>query len=375
MALKLRSEVPKEQTWNAESVYTDPQAWERDYRVVESHIAKLGAFEGKLTSAETLLDFLLYVDSLRSDCDKLRVYATLNYSVDMSDEAAATRYSQMIDLYGKLSEAMSFIKPELLALDPQEIEGWLEHPQLAEYQHSFEELQRTRKHTLSPELESILGSLPSLFSGVPLANQALANSELDFGSAADSEGAEHTISQSSIRGLLSSPDRILRQNTYELYADAHIKVQKTLGTLLSTGVKQTVFIAKTRHYDSPLHMALTQQNLPLDVFTSLIDTFKANLPTWHRYWRAKRKALGVDKLRPHDVHAPLVVQPKVNFQQSCDWLAQAMAPLGKLYVSTMMKGLSEQRWVDWSVNRGQTHGRVFDQGGGDTSLYFDELYA
>lgn len=168
--------------------------------------------------------------------------------------------------------------------------------------------------------------------------------------------ATNTPSQSSIRGLLTNPERILRQNAYERYADAHIKVQKTLGTLLSTGVKQTVFIAKTRHYESPLHMALAQQNLPLDVFSSLIETFKANLPTWHRYWRAKRKALGVDKLHAYDVHAPLVAQPEVSFEQSCDYLAQALAPLGKLYVTTMMKGLTEERWVDWSVNEGKRMG-------------------
>ena len=351
-----RSAVPKEQTWNAESVYAESADWDRDYRVVNEHIAKLEAFRGKLNKPDTLLDFLLYLDSLRSDFDKVRVYAVMGSAVDTNDEAAAERYTQLFDLFGRLGEALSFVKPELLALDKEELETWLASPQLGDYRHYFDDLERFREHTRSPELERVLGSLSGIFSGVPLANQTLANSELDFGSALDSEGEEHVISQSSIRGLLTSPDRTLRQNAYERYADAHINVQKTLATLLGTGIKQTVFLAKTRHYESPLQMSMQQQNPPLDVFSTLIDTFKANLPTWHRYWRAKRKALAVDKLQAHDVHAPLIPQPSVSFEQSCDWLAEALEPLGKLYINTMTRGLTEQRWVDWSVNQGKRMG-------------------
>ena len=355
--LPARAEVPLEETYNAESVYASPKDWERDYTVVQQHTEKLARFEGKLaSSAELLLDFLLYLDSLRTDFDRLRIYAAMNYAVDAGDEDAGTQYAKLMNLSGQLNEATAFVKPELLQVEPLTLGKWLEHPQLSEYRHYFDELERSRPHVRSEEVETLLGGLSSIFAGVPIANSTLANSELDFGNATDSDGQAHPISQSTIRGLLASPDRSLRQSAYENYADAHLNVKKTAGNLLATGIKQTVFTTKARRYDSALHMALVDKNIPLDVFHTLIDTFKENLPTWHRYWRAKRKALGVTTLRPFDVHAPLVKQPEVSYEQSCAWLAEAMAPLGKRYVGTMNKGLLEQRWVDRSINQGKRMG-------------------
>ena len=52
-------------------------------------------------------------------------------------------------------------------------------------------------------------------------------------------------------------------------------------------------------------MALAEHNTPVEVFHNLIATFQKNLPTWHRYWRVRRKALGVDILQPYDIWAPL----------------------------------------------------------------------
>jgi oligoendopeptidase F len=34
-------------------------------------------------------------------------------------------------------------------------------------------------------------------------------------------------------------------------------------------------------------------------------TFQRNLPTWHRYWRLRRRVLGVETLHEYDIKAPL----------------------------------------------------------------------
>lgn len=60
-------------------------------------------------------------------------------------------------------------------------------------------------------------------------------------------------------------------------------------------------MARARRYASPLHVALEPENLPPEVFHNLIATFRANLPIWHRYWRAKRRALDLESFTPHDI--------------------------------------------------------------------------
>jgi oligoendopeptidase F len=34
------------------------------------------------------------------------------------------------------------------------------------------------------------------------------------------------------------------------------------------------------------------------MFHNLLDIFKKNLPLWHRYWKIRRRALGLKTLHP-----------------------------------------------------------------------------
>lgn len=157
--------------------------------------------------------------------------------------------------------------------------------------------------------------------------------------------------------MLTSPDRTLRESAYNTYADAHLAVQNTVATILSAGIKQNVFLAEVRRYPSALAAALQPEGIPESVFYTLLDTFRANLPTWHRYWRARKKLLGLERLEPHDVSAPLAAtSPQITFEQSVGWLAEALAPLGSEYTEALRRGSLEQRWVDRAPNRGKRMG-------------------
>ena len=57
------------------------------------------------------------------------------------------------------------------------------------------------------------------------------------------------------------------------------------------GELQPMVLAEARGYDSVLELMLSPTNLPLEVFHNLIETFKAHLPTWHRYWDIKARIL------------------------------------------------------------------------------------
>ena len=104
-------------------------------------------------------------------------------------------------------------------------------------------------------------------------------------------------------------------------------------------------------------MALFKDAIPVEVFSNLIDTFQQYLPIWHRYWAVRRKALGVDRLHPYDVWAPLTAQPpRIDYAEAVDWICQGMAPLGEEYVRILRKGCLEDRWIDVYPNQGKGSG-------------------
>ena len=111
---------------------------------------------------------------------------------------------------------------------------------------------------------------------------------------------------------------------------------------------------KSLNFNSSLESTLFNGDVPVSMFNNLLNIFQKNLPMWHKYWRIRRKALGVKVLHPYDVWAPLNTKKhKVPFETAVDWICEGLAPMGDEYVNTMRKGCLEDRWVDWSPNAGK----------------------
>src|SRR5262249_38413137 len=212
-------------------------------------------------------------------------------------------------------------------------------------------------HVRSAEVEELLGQARDPFSGASGIHGILTDADLRFAPAHTATGDSIELAQGNVVALLTSPDREVRRTAWEGYADAHLAMQNTMAACLATGVKQDVFIARARRYPSSLEASLSANTIPVEVFHNLIATYRRNLPTWHRYWDLRRRALGLDKLYAYDVKAPLTDKmPDVPFAQSIDWICAGMQPLGDEYVTVMRRGLTEQRWVDVYPNRGKRMG-------------------
>src|SRR5574341_1210988 len=205
------------------------------------------------------------------------------------------------------------------------------------------------------------------FSGTFQTYRELVNADMKFPDALDSAGSPHPVAQAIVPPIgIDSRDRTLRRSAWESFCDQHRALENTLASNLITSVKQAVFQARVRGFGSVLESRLAPANLPLEVFHTLIDTFKANLPVWHRYWAAKSKALGVNKMAPYDIWASLLDDaPRVTYPQAIEWICAGLEPLGDEYVSILRRGALEERWVDYAQNEGRSQG-AFSSGAYDT---------
>jgi oligoendopeptidase F len=130
-----------------------------------------------------------------------------------------------------------------------------------------------------------------------------------------------------------------------------------------------------RRFENSLQAATYANNVPESVFHNLIAVFKENLSTWHRYWRVRRRALGVDSLHVYDIKAPLTeAVPRVSYAQAVAWIAAGMAPLGEEYVSVLRQGCTSDRWIDRARNKGKAEG-AYSSGSYDTAPLILMSYA
>jgi len=357
--LPTRDQIPERHRWNAESVFPSLEAWRSELQACQQDIVAFAENQGRLADGPAALaDALEAMQALVQRAGKVVVYASINYSVDLTDQEAAKIAGEARSLNAQVIAGISFVRPELLDLGERMLNEWMENePRLSIYQHYLDDLLRRQDHVRSADVEEVLGLLADPFGGVSSAARVLMAADVQFAPALSSTGEQLPVSQGTLNKILASPDRQARQSAWEHYTDQYLSHKNTLATTLSTSVKQNVFHTRVRGFESSLEATLFEHNIPTEVFHNLISTFKANLPTWHRYWDIRRRALGVETLHPYDIWAPLSEGgPQIPFEQAVDWICEGMAPLGDEYVAAMRQGCLQDRWVDVCPNVGKTGG-------------------
>jgi oligoendopeptidase F len=353
-----RSQIDPRFTWNATNVFASDEAWETEAKALEQSLPEMKHYQGRLAEgAALLLQALQMVDSLLHRANKLELYAGMSHSVETTDQAAAAMVSRAQSIKGQTLATVAFIMPEIVALGYDRIQPWLaEEEALAVYRHYLDNLFRLQAHIRSVEVEEVLGMLADPFAGVAHTESMLTDADFNFKPALDSDGRELDLTQSSIDDHMANPDREVRRTAWEHYCDTYLAFKNTLASNLVTSIKQNVLLSRARRHPSSLQAALSSDNIPPEVFYNLLDVFRRNLPTWHRYWRVRRQALGVASLHPYDIWAPLVEKVELPYEQTVDWICQGMAPLGEEYAAVMARGLRQERWVDVFPNQGKRAG-------------------
>lgn len=354
-----RSKVKKEQTWNAESVFPAPEAFDQEVNQLVESLAEVRKFQGHLgENPDTFLSAMDVIEEISKRATKVRVYASMSSAVDATDQQAAAMSGKATSALAQVSAATSFVEPELLAIGEDKLRGWLaDDPRMQLYEHYFNDLFRKQTHVRSAEVEELLGMLRDPFNSTSNIAGMLANADFKFKPARDSEKKKVKLTQSTYNAILGGADRKARRTAWENYSDKYLEFKNTLASALATSIKQNVFNMKARNFESSLEATLFNGDVPVEMLHNLLDIFKKKLPLWHRYWKIRRKALGVKTLHPYDVWAPLTTRKhKVPFAKAVEWICEGLAPMGDEYVSVMRKGCLQDRWVDWSPNAGKRQG-------------------
>ncbi len=381
-SLPARADVDKRSTWDAESVFPQESGWEQAVETILSSLPDLAEFEGHLEEGpDTLADWFDASERAHRLMAKVVVYTSMSYSVDVGDQDAAARSDRARSVAAQLGAAAAFAVPEMLAIGLPKLRQWVaKTSRLSHLGHYFDRLEKLQKRIRSAEVEELLTQVSDPLATALSVHSVLANTDLVFAPAVGADGELHEVAQGTIAALLTNPDRELRRTAFESYADQHLAMRHAMAASLAGGVKRDVFFARARGYKSSLEAALEPSHIPVEVFHNVVRTFRDNVGTWHRYWRIRREALGVQVLRPYDTRAQLSPQVfRVPYQQAVDWIAEGVAPLGEEYVRVMRKGATEDRWVDIYPNKGKRMG-AFSTGAMDTRpfifmSYNDDIYS
>ncbi len=355
--LLVRNDVPVHETWALEHLFATSADFDAAQRSLAADVAAFAAHRGALVrDAATLAASLERYGDLIARLERLRLYATLPATADRGNAQARAAAGRFRSVAAEWVSALAFVDAELLAAPAAAFAAWLADPGFARHRPFLERLAHRRPHVRSAEVEDVLAAATATFDAYEEARDTLVEGDVDFGAVAAPDGPR-PVAPASVRALLGDPDRAVRQAAFVNWADGHLSVSDTLADLYNARVRRTAFEARVRGYASAEAAALAAFHVEPEVLDATLEAFTRRLPVWHRYWAARRRLLGVDRLEAWDVFAPYPVAPvPVPVDRAVDWIVASAAPLGEDVVATLARGLRDERWVDLRPNVGKRLG-------------------
>ena len=352
-----RDEQKLENTWDLTTIFESDEAFDKEYKAIESLLGDEEKFMGNISSVEKLAEALETQRDVLDRVAKLFVYAHLKHDQDTSNDTYSALESRARSLAVKFSSAWSFLTPEILKLDEETLKTFIQDDRLKEFKFDLENLNNKRPHILSDKEEKLLAQAGEVMSTPSSVYGMFNNADLEFDPAVDSEGKEHALTHGTYIDLLKSPDRELRKSAYENLYSKYGEFKNTLSQTLSGEVDTHVLNANVRGYDSSRHQAMENNHIPESVYDQLVDTVNDNLHLMHRYMELRKKVLKLDKLKMYDIYTPLIgdVDFEVTYDEAKDWLEKGLSPMGGDYLSILKEGLNN-RWVDIYENKGKRSG-------------------
>ena len=351
---RLRSQMDPAFCWDLTHIFESEGAWEQALEEAAAQVASIPALAGTL--GRSAADLMVGLDKFYAAARKAElvyVYAMLNSAGDNGDAHAQDMEARAMRLFVEFSTAAAFLSPEILSIDPAELEKWMAEPELAEYRHILEEICRARSHTLSEAEERLLAMLGDAAQTPSNAFSMFESVDMRF----PALSGDRPLTHAQFGNYRESRDIDTRREAFEKYFGEYAKYINTLAALYSGSVKQDCYFARAHRHDSALEAGLFGNNVPAALYDNLLECIHRAIPTLERYLKLRARRMGLEQLHLYDLYVPLVedVDAKMPYDEAKRLVLEAVTPLGEEYQSLIRRAFDE-KWIDVYENQGKTTG-------------------
>ncbi len=331
---KTRDQIEDKYKWDLSVLYALDDSWEEGYLKVEKGLSRLLEFKGSLADSSKLGQFMKSYIDFSIVKENLYVYANVRFFEDTSNAVYEEMRGRIELLVSKIAAETVFIKKELSSLSQEDIDRIInQNSHLSEYRFFLEGYARYNPHILSEETETVLAELGIALGKPDDIFSAFNDNNVSF-EVFEHKGQEIHLSHAKYAQILESPDRELRQKSFEHYYSPFQQNIDVLANTYATNVLTNIKLAKVRNYTSMLENALFPDYLPITVFTNLVEVVKENIDVISDFNALKKEELGIKELHFYDNYIPLVADVDKNFsyEETIDLVCTALNPLGTEYL-------------------------------------------
>ena len=353
-----RGEVPVNEKWNLEDIYTDLTKWENDLQAVEEMAVKLKEFDGAIQDGKSLYQYLKQREELSYKFNHVYAYSMLRVDEDTRDANSQSLLERAKGLSVKVSASTSFFMPFLLGLDKGTLTSYmLEEEGLKYFEEDLFESFRYKDHVLTKDQEEVLSQLGEALSAPSTTFGMINNADIKFGEITNDNDEKVQLTRGMYSKLIEDEDREKRREAYKAYYKPYVELKNSIASTLSAAIKNNVTLARIRKYPSALEKGLFGDMVPKEVYENLITATKENIAPLHRYSEIRKQKLSLDELRQYDMSVPLVqgVKQVISYEDAYETMMKALAPLGEEYITTLRE-FKDARYIDVRETPGKRSG-------------------
>jgi len=346
--------------WDLTILYNgfDDEAFRADLAALDENIQAINLFAAKLDSyadGDLIHRYITLAEKQSYLASKLFIYANLRYSGDTTDTKAASILGQLMGRMSETAASDTAIQNRIASIE--NLENIIDaDPSLGEYRYLLMNIRRDAKYLLSEKEEALFAKMD--ISGASAWSDL--QSSLTSGLKADYRGEKITLS--TVRNLAYDPDQSVRRDAYHAELEACEKIADSVAFSLNSIKLQVLSECDLRGYDSPLAKTLYTSRMKKETLDALLSAMDEYLPAFHKYLRAKAKALGHEGGLPwYDLFAPMGKSDmKFTAEEARDYLLRIFAKFDT-ELHDMVKRAFDENWIDFYPRDGKVGG-AFDCG-------------
>ncbi len=352
---KDRKDVPANLKWRLEDIFSSLDEWNRVYDEVSGKL-DFSKYEGKLGDADMLFECLEGINAVALDLNKLYSYAFMRHDEDTRNSDSAALMARMDMLEMKLMGSIAFVNPELTELPVEVLEGFAKDEKFKDYDYTIKQTIKRKPHVLSKDTEALLSQESRIFDGFRQVFTMIDNADFQYPTI-KVDGEKVTVTHGMYGVLLQSPNRRVRREAFRAYYKAYIGLINTITAAYVGNVDKDVFLARARKYESSLQKALDGEDVDVKVYQNLLKSVKKGLPLLHRYYRDKKKLMGLSSMHMYDVYVSPVEDAgiKVDYEDAFKIVKEGLAPLGEEY-QALLQEAHDNGWIDVEETEGKRSG-------------------
>lgn len=352
-----RSDVPERYKWQLGHIYQDNFSWELDITQVKELAKSVFSYKGKLSkSSKTLVECLATRSKMWEVYEKVYEYAHMKNQEDYTNPKNQALIDTVDILHSIVSNAESYILLEILGISSAKLNSFLnENPELHFYKSFLYEKIKQKSHVISSKKEEIL-ALTHHIKGIPFnVFNKLSNVDMICPTITDEYGSKVELTNSTCLSFIENPNRNVRRNAFEAYYKSYYNLKNTYASLLDSNTKTNLIYSKIRNFETKLEETLYYENVPMEIYNSIIEIVGANTGLLHRYVALLKRINKLDKIYMYDLIPAETPKYKIPYELAVEIVKNSLKVFGERYCEDLVE-IFNSGWIDVFENEGKRSG-------------------